>query len=182
MNRGDVVLLTMIDLSKCVDTIDHATLLDVLELYGIDTNWFANYLSGHSQRVQVKTNDGKTLLSRPASNPTGIYQGTALGPLLFSIFSNDMYLHVKDRVKIVQYADDTQLMISGRKSEMFSLIESLEKALESVGHWFASRKMKVNAEKHSSSFSEHHTICETCHLSKFDLAGNRFMKHERCVT
>ena len=78
----------MIDLSKCFDTIDHETLLYVLELYGIDTKWFRSYLSGHSQCVQVKNNDGQILLSKPASNPTGIYQGTALGPLLFSIFFN----------------------------------------------------------------------------------------------
>ena len=51
-------------------------------------------------------------MSRSASNPIGIYQGTALGPLLFSIFSNDKYLHVPDAVKIAQYSDDTQLMVS----------------------------------------------------------------------
>lgn len=88
MNRGEEVLITMIDLSKCFDTMDHETLLYVLELYGIDTKWFRSYLSGHSQCVQVKKNDGQILLSKPASNPTGIYQGTALGPLLFSIFFN----------------------------------------------------------------------------------------------
>ena len=147
MNRGEVVLLAMIDLSKCFDTIDHATLIHVLELYGVNTKWFRSYLSGHTQRVQIRTSDGKTLMSRSPSNPIGIYQGTALGPLLFSIFSNDMYLHVPDAVKIVQYADDTQLMVSGRKSELPALIGTLEAALESVGHWFASRKMKVNAKK-----------------------------------
>ena len=147
MNRGEVVLLTMIDLSKCFDTIDHETLLHVLELYGVDKKWFRSYLSGHTQRVQIRTGDGKTLVSTPASNPIGIYQGTALGPLLYSIFSNDMYLHLSDAVKIVQYADDTQLMVSGRKSELPSLIRTLEASLETVGHWFASRKMKVNARK-----------------------------------
>ena len=147
MNRGEVVLLTMIDLSKCFDTVDHETLLHVLALYGIDTKWFCSYLSGHTQRVQIRTNDGKTLVSKLASNPVGIYQGTALGSLLFSIFSNDMHLHVSEAVKIVQYADDTQLMVSGRKSELSSLTATLEAALESISHWFSSRKMKVNARK-----------------------------------
>lgn len=58
-----------------------------------------------------------------------------------------MFLHVNDGIQIVQYADDTQLMISGRKSEMPSLVKTMEAALDSLGHWFASRKMKVNAEK-----------------------------------
>lgn len=147
MNRGEVVLLTMIDLSKCFDTVDHATLLHILELYGIDTEWFRSYLSGHTQQVQIRSSDGKISSSKPANIPIGIYQGTALGPLLFSIFSNDLCLHVPDTVKIVQYADDTQLMVSGRKTELPSLIRTLEAALESVNDWFASRKMKVNAKK-----------------------------------
>ena len=58
-----------------------------------------------------------------------------------------MYPHVKNSVKIVQYADDTQLMVSGRKTELPSLNETLEVALDSIGHWFTSRKMKLNAKK-----------------------------------
>ena len=57
-----------------------------------------------------------------------------------------MRLHVPDTVKIVQYADDTQVMISGRKSELPALIDSLETVLKSVSNWFSSRKMKVNAK------------------------------------
>lgn len=37
-------------------------------------------------------------------------------------------------------------MVSRRKSELPSLIEMLEAALNSVGQWFASRQMKVNAQ------------------------------------
>ena len=100
--------LAMINLSKCFDTIDHGTLLHILELYGVNTKWFRSYLSGHTQSVQVKGSDGETLLSKPANNPIGIYQGTALGPLLFSIFSNDMYLHCQT----MQKSSNMQMILS----------------------------------------------------------------------
>ena len=85
------------------ETLATSYMLHVLKLYGIDTKWFYNYLSGHTQRVQIRTIDDKTLLSKLASNSIGICQGTALGPLVFSVFSNDMHLHVSDAVKIVQH-------------------------------------------------------------------------------
>ena len=146
MNRREIVLIAMLDCSKCFDTIDHETLLSVLTLYGVDTRWFSSYLSGHFQRVQVHSK-GKTMTSQLASNPVGIYQGTALGPLLFSIFSNDMYMHIDPSVMLIQYADDSQLAVCGKKEELPQLINRLETALATAKEWFSSRKMKINAAK-----------------------------------
>ena len=148
MNRREIVLIAMLDCSKCFDTIDHETLLSVLALYGINTSWFRSYLAGHLQRVQVHS-EGKTCTSQLASNPIGIYQGTGLGPLLFSIFSNDMFMHIDKSVTLIQYADDSQLAVCGKKDELPLLISRLESTLTTIKEWFSSRKMKINAEKHS---------------------------------
>ena len=85
MNRGEVVL-TMTDPSKCFDTVDQVTVLNILKVYGIETKWFCSYLCGHTQRVHMRSSDGETVMSKPANNPIGIYQGTALGTSLFSFF------------------------------------------------------------------------------------------------
>ena len=53
MNRGEIVLIAMLDCSKWFDTIDHATLLSILKLYGVDIKWFRSYLSGHFQRCRL---------------------------------------------------------------------------------------------------------------------------------
>ena len=146
MNRREVVLVAMLDCSKCFDTINHETLLNVLNLYGVETEWFRSYLSDHFQRVQIYS-DGKTNTSETESITTGIYQGTALGPLLFSIFSNDMYMHMDPSVTIINYADDSQLLVRGSKGELPKLISRLESALDTARDWFSSRKMKINASK-----------------------------------
>ena len=52
-DSGEISLMCLIDLSKCFDVIDHDVLLSKLCMYGIDTQWFAAYLSGHTQSVSL---------------------------------------------------------------------------------------------------------------------------------
>ena len=56
-------------------------------------------------------------------------------------------MHVDPSVMLVQYADDSQLAVSGRKEELPQLISRLEATLATVKEWFSSRKIKINAAK-----------------------------------
>ena len=94
----------------------HEGLLRKLELYNFDTRWFVSYLTGHHQQVVTQSQCGSRTLSASLSNPIGTYQGSALGPLLYSIYANDMPLYADDAC-IVQYADDTQVLVSGRPGD-----------------------------------------------------------------
>ena len=76
----------------------------------------------------------------------GVFQGSALGPLLFSLFSNDLSLFAEEAF-VVQYADDTQLLVSGPKSHLSHTIARLERILASLDEWFRHNGLKVNAEK-----------------------------------
>ena len=48
---------------------------------------------------------------------------------------------------MVQYCDDTQLLVSGKKRDLPQLIARMESALESVFQWCCFNKMKLNAQK-----------------------------------
>ena len=72
------------------------------------------YLHGHTQTVCAVDGRGNRHLSRPLSNPMGVFQGSSLGPLLFLIFANDLPMFAPD-AHVVQYADDTQILVSGKK-------------------------------------------------------------------
>ena len=87
MAKGSVTALTRLDLSATFDTIDHTILLDRLNVYyGISElalGWFKSYLSGRTHSVKV----GNTL-SHPAVLQYGVPQGSVLGPILFSLYTN----------------------------------------------------------------------------------------------
>ena len=85
MDQSEITLLTLTDMSRCFDVVDHSTLLMKLRLLNIVTGWLESYLEGHAQRVRVSET-----LSSPRVITIGTFQGSCLGPLLFNIASNDL--------------------------------------------------------------------------------------------
>ena len=71
---------------------------------------------------------------------------TPFGPLLFQIFANDLPLYAPG-AHVVQYADDTQILLSGKKDSLPHLIATLEQILDSFDAWFHTNGLKVNTNK-----------------------------------
>jgi len=86
----------LLDLRKAFDSLDHTIFLDrlcKLGVYRSELTWFTNYLSNRLQRVKL---NGDT--SFWTSVQGGISQGSALGPLLFLVYVNEMPSIVKYEV------------------------------------------------------------------------------------
>ena len=47
----------------------------------------------------------------------------------------------------MQYADDTQILVSGKKSEFNNVVCRMERVLTSLDIWFRANGLKVNADK-----------------------------------
>ena len=148
MTKGSVTALTLLDLSAAFDTIDHTILLDRLNVYyGISElalGWFKSYLSGRTHSVKVGN-----ILSHPAALQYGVPQGSVLGPILFSLYTNPIssIIHYHSSINHHFYADDTQLCITLTPTNFSCSIQKLKNCLNDIQNLMSANKLKLNPEK-----------------------------------
>jgi len=103
-DRGELVAVVSMDLSKALDVIQHDLLLAKLKAYGVgeeSCTLLKDYLLGRQQRVKV----GDTFSNWADT------RRRVLGPMFFNIFIDDLFYHVK-YAKLNAYADDHQIYLS----------------------------------------------------------------------
>ena len=110
VHKGRVVGVIFLDFKKAFDSVPHTLLLKKIESIGIrkpPLKWFRNFLSGRQQRVLI---DGTSSDWLPIK--CGVPQGSLLGPILFSLYINDLP-SVFEVVNVDMYADDTAIYTDG---------------------------------------------------------------------
>ena len=88
--------------------------------------------------------DAQLLPCRPADRYPGPNAHT--GPDGWTSVNQPLALYAP-QAHVVQYADDTQVLVSGKKDSLPQLIATMEQALSSLGAWFHSHGLKVNTGK-----------------------------------
>ena len=74
----------------------------------------------------------------------GVPQGSILGPLLFNVFINDLFMFIEN-CEICNFADDNALYSSG--IELFSIFENLKHDTKTILKWFRINSLKANPGK-----------------------------------
>ena len=130
------------DFSKAFDTINHQILLRKLYKYGIrgtQLAWFSDYLVNRYQYVKIGNVESDLLRIT-----CGIPQGSTLGPLLFTLYINDMP-NCSNKLSFRIFADDTNVFCSN------SSIDEIERVMnEELNHIFQYcmiNKLSINYNK-----------------------------------
>ena len=141
-DKGNLVGIASLDLSKAFDTINHSYLIHKLSKLGIGTNslnWCESYLTKRTQRTKFKK-----FMSEETTVTAGVPQGSILGPVLFICFTNDLPEKFKN-CKIISYADDTQILVSARTYKQIKKL--LENLISAAQTWYTENSLLINASK-----------------------------------
>ena len=112
MDNGLINGIVFIDLKKAFDTLNHTIMLQKLKSLEIRSTHLAWFNSYHSSRIQ-STVIGQTSTTRKIN--VGVSQGSILGPLLFSIYVNELpscLIHTTATL----FADDTVIYCSSKSA------------------------------------------------------------------
>ena len=144
MDEKLITIMVLIDFSKAFDSINHETLLNKLWNIGMAPSalkWFSSYLTNISQKVRL----GESLSQRlPLSH--GVPQGSILGPLMFTVYVNDLPSSVVN-CKPECYVDDSKLYVSFVLNDLFSAIGQINKDLDQLCSWCCGNSLLINPEK-----------------------------------
>ena len=113
----------LMDSSKAYDYVSHDLIIAKLQAYGVGVNslrLIQNYLSQRKQKVKVGSSSSEWL-----EIILGLPQGSILGPILFNVFINDLFLFRKE-TDICNFADDSTLYVCGKDLKTVSSKLELE--------------------------------------------------------
>ena len=140
LDKGNSLLAIFLDLSKAFDTLNPDILLYKLKYYGINNSalqWFESYLNNRSHYVEIDN-----IKSDKCSLSLGVPQGSILGPLLFTIYLNDIQ-SASTFFNYIQYADDTSLLNSIQNLDSTTINTELGK----VHKWLSDNMLSLNIKK-----------------------------------
>ena len=106
-------------------------------------HWIASYLTSCEQAV-IDDKDNHSIFLK---FNIGVSQVSVLGPLLFSLYVNDLYLRLDHDICHIMYADDLQIYISCQLVEFDAISTNISTNADRIMSWATSNHLKLNVNK-----------------------------------
>ena len=129
IDKKQLTAVILLDMSKAFDSIDHNLLfvrLQDVSASPLALQWFRSYLTTRYQVVTIGTASLECL-----HMASGVPQGSILGPLLFSIYMNDLP-SVPQHCSVQCYVDDTKLLLSFRLQDQSRIVTEINQDLTRI--------------------------------------------------
>ena len=141
-------ILSTIDFSKAFDSVWHRALFHKLISAGLCpcfARWTQSFLSDRRACVVYQNHKSRSFRVR-----RGVPQGSVLGPVLFSLFINDLPASLPSSVSCCFYADD--LAIWSSPFLVTTAVEATQGALFRLERWSEYWCLPLNPSKYEASF------------------------------
>jgi len=135
-DNHEITVGIYLDLKKASDSVNHSILLQKMAIYGgrgTVLKWFESYLSNRKQYTVLPDYE-----SGLHSITCGVPQGSVLGPLLFSIYVNNIQ-NAMSNAKIKLFADDTNLFF--HNCDPAQLFARANTCLPQLSEWFSVNRL-----------------------------------------
>ena len=145
---GSRTILSTIDFSKAFDSVWYPALFHKLISTGLPpcfARWTQSFLSDRRACVVFQNHKSRSFRVR-----RGVPQGSVLGPVLFSLFINDLLASLPFSVSCSLYADDLAIWSSSPSVPI--MMEATQGALFRLERWSEYWCLPLNPSKCESSF------------------------------
>ena len=150
VDMGRVTILVPFDFSKVFDTVSHSKLLIKLRGLGFShvvLTWVHSYLTDRTQAVVDEGGGGGGGgCSSWLATSSGMPQGSVLGPILFTLFINDICSSLKYFQHMI-FADDTQIYPSCLPSDLDLGIDLIAHDVGVIARFATDNGLKLNLTK-----------------------------------
>lgn len=143
LDNSSQVDVVYTDFSKAFDRLDHKLLLCKFRRFGFSEALISLFRSYFMDRLQYVANKG--IKSHTYTIPSGVPQGSILGPLFFNMFIDDITCNLS--VQHLLYADDLKLFYPIVTRDDCS---HLQRDLDGISNWCIRNHLPLNISKCSA--------------------------------
>ena len=174
MEKQHITCLVALDLSVAFNTVDHPTLLSILNSkFGIEDKalqWFNQYLRPRSFKVTINGN-----YSSDKDLTVSVPQGSCARANIFNLYCSPLHEVIPSDLLLSGFADDHNVQrsfkASSREEETITLT-LMEQCMLNIKCWMDEMWLKMNPAKTEFIYFGYFRQITKCTIHAMDVAGD----------